>query len=288
MKPVIISCALTGAVADRKQCPHLPYTPEEIGLEAERAYNAGATIVHIHARENDGRPTWRLPVFQAIREEVRKRCPVLINFSTGGIGQTIEERTEQIEYATPEIAALNMGSMNYAVYSSKHKKFYFDEVFANPFRDIVSALKRMNAAGVIPEMECFDAGHIANADPLIDMGILKPPYHFSLIMGVTGGIAATPKNLRFMSEILPLESTWQVIGISREQWWLCEEALKLGGNIRVGLEDNFYLPDGKTMAQGNGALVESASQLVLKLGRRVANLEETQTMMGLNKHITEN
>lgn len=279
MKPVIISCALTGAVANRSQCPHLPYSPVEIADEAKRAFDAGATIVHIHARENDGQPSWRLPVFEAIREEVRKRCPVLINFSTGGMGQSIAERTEQIEHATPDIAALNMGSMNYAVYSSKNKKFYFDEVFSNPFKDIIFALTRMNKAGVIPEMECFDAGHIANVDPLIDMKLLKPPFHFSLVMGVTGGIAATPKHLKFMSEILPENSVWQVIGISRDQWWLCEEALRLGGNIRVGLEDNFYLPDGKTMARGNSELVDHAVKLVNKLGKKVATLEQTRQMM---------
>ncbi|MBI3555550.1 MAG: 3-keto-5-aminohexanoate cleavage protein [Deltaproteobacteria bacterium] len=281
-EPIIISCALTGAATDRRQCPVLPYTPVEIAEEAERAYDAGATIVHIHAREDDGRPSWRLPLFQAIKAEVRKRCPVLINFSTGGIGNTIEDRTEQIEHATPEIAALNMGSMNYAIYSSKAKKFYFDELFLNPFKDIITCLTRMKNAGVMPEMECFDAGHVANADPLIDMGLLKSPFHFSLVMGVTGGIAATPKHLKFMSEILPPGSTWQVIGISRDQWSLCEEALKLGGNIRVGLEDNFYLPDGKTMAKGNGELVEHAVKLVERYGYRPANLEETRRLMGVH------
>jgi 3-keto-5-aminohexanoate cleavage enzyme len=278
---VIISCALTGVAASRKQCPAIPYTPVEIAEEAARAYAAGATIVHIHAREDDGRPTWRLPVFQKITEEVRKRSPVLINFSTGGTGNTIEERTEQVEHAAPDIAALNMGSMNYAIYSSKHKKFLFEEVFANPFRDIITALNRMRKAHVVPEMECFDAGHIANAEPLIDLGLLEPPFHFSLVMGVTGGIAATPKHLRFMSEILPAQSTWQVIGISRDQWMLCDEALKLGGNIRVGLEDNFYLPDGTTMAKSNGELVAHAVALVERHGLRVATLDETRQTMGI-------
>ena len=131
-------------------------------------------------------------------------------------------------------------------------------------------------------MECFDAGHVSNADPLIDLGLLKPPYHFSLVMGVTGGIAATPKHLKFMSEILPEGSTWQVIGISRDQWWLCEEALKLGGNIRVGLEDNFYLPDGKTMAKGNGELVEHAVKLVERFNMRAATLDEMRKLMDVH------
>lgn len=281
MKPVIITCALTGAIADRRQCPSLPYTPVEIAEEACRAFNAGATIVHIHGREDDGTPSWRTPVFHSILEEVRKRCSVIVNFSTGGVGQSIEERTEYLSVATPEIAALNMGSMNYAVYSKKNKKFYVDEVFANPFKDIVKALVRMNKLRVIPEMECFDAGHIANVEPLIDMGILHPPFHFSLIMGVLGGICASSKHLKFMSEILPDESIWQVIGVSKNQWNLCEEALRLGGNIRVGLEDNFYLPDGKTMARSNGELVEHAVKMVRRLGQKVATLKEARQMLKL-------
>ncbi len=275
-KPVVITCALTGAIANKKQCSSIPHTPVEIAEEAQRAYNAGATIVHIHGREDDGTPSWRPQVFEAILKEVKKRCPVLVNFSTGGIGQTIEERVEYLNTATPEMAALNMGSMNYAVYSSQQKKFYFDEIFANPFKDIISALNRMNQYSVIPEMECFDAGHIANSEILLDMGLLKRPLHYSLIMGVVGGIGGTPKHLKFMSEILPEGSSWQVIGISRNQWPLCKEALQLGGDIRVGLEDNFYLPDGKTMARGNGELTEKAVELVQQMGLRVASLEETK------------
>lgn len=281
--PIIITAALTGALANRKQCPNIPYTPVEIAEEAKRAFDAGATVVHIHAREDDGSPSWRPDVFARIRDEVKKRCPVIINFSTGGIGQTIEERTEYLKSSPPEMAALNMGSMNYAVYSSKAKKFYFDDVFLNPFKEIITALTRMKENGVIPEMECFDAGHISNADPLIDLGLLKPPFHFSLILGVTGGIQSSPKALKFMSEILPSESTWQVIGISRDQWMLCDEALKLHGNIRVGLEDNFYLPDGTTVANGNGQLVEHAVKLVHKHGLKVATIEEARNIM-LGKH----
>ena len=165
--------------------------------------------------------------------------------------------------------------MNYALYSSKHKKFYFDDVFLNPFKEIIVALTRMKEFGVLPEMECFDAGHVSNADPLIDLGLLKPPFHFSLVMGVTGGIASTPKHLKFMSEILPSGSHWQVIGISRDQWTLCDEALKLNGNIRIGLEDNFYLPDGTTMAKSNGDLVEEAVHMVKRHGKEPATLAET-------------
>ncbi len=280
-RPVIISAALTGAATTRKHCQALPYTPVEIAIEAKRAFDAGATVVHIHAREDDGRPTWRVPVFEAIREEVEKLSPVLINFSTGGIGNTIEERTENLSLTRPHIAALNMGSMNYALYSEKKHAFLAEEIFLNPFRDIITCLNRIHAAGAKPELECFDAGHVFNANPLIDMGLLKPPIHFSFVLGVVGGIGATPECLKFMSTLVAKENHWQVIGISRDQWRLCEEALELGGHIRVGLEDNFYLPDGTTMARSNGELVEQAVQLVERSGRKVATLAQTKEAFGL-------
>lgn len=279
MKKVILTAALTGAVTTRKQCPHIPYTPKEIAQEAKRAYDEGATIVHIHAREDDGSPSWRPERFLEIETEVRNLCPVVINFSTGGIGNSIQERTEYLEICRPEMAALNMGSMNYAVYSSKNKKFYFDEVFSNPFKDIIFTFERMKKRNVVAEMECFDMGHVANSEVLMDMGFLKPPFHYSLVIGVTGGIKASPENLEFMAKSLPKGSHWQVIGISRDQWTLAEQALKLGGNIRVGLEDNFYLPDGVTVAKGNGALAKAAAQLVQKNGLNLANLQETRSTL---------
>lgn len=280
-KKVIITAALTGALANRRQCPVIPYTPLEIAAEAKSAYDAGASIVHIHAREDDGRPSWRTEQFIKIREQTAKLCPVLINFSTGGVDCPILERISNLSVSRPEIAALNMGSMNYAIYSQKSKSFLLDEVFANPFKDIVTALQCMNKNQIIPELECFDLGHIANSEPLIDMGLLRLPLHWSFILGVTGGISTSAKNLKFMSESVPQGSLWQTIGISRDQWWLCEEAIKSGGNIRVGLEDNFYLPDGVTMARGNGELVNAAVKLVERLGYQVSNLTETKRAFGL-------
>lgn len=160
---VIISCALTGAITTREQCLAIPYTPQELAAEAKRAYDAGATIAHIHARTDNGAPTWDVETFQAIKDETKAICPdILLNFSTGAVGVAREERIQHIIDVKPDIAALNMGSMNYAIYSSKHKMFYHDFVFANPFGDIIYFLEQMNAAGVRPEMECFDTGHIGN------------------------------------------------------------------------------------------------------------------------------
>jgi len=180
----------------------------------------------------------------------------------------------------PAIAALNMGSMNYAIYSRKNKKFYHDFVFANPFGDIESCLTAINQAGAKPELECFDVGHIGNALPFIDMGVLKTPAHFSLILGVLGGIPTKAGNLACMSRNLPEGSHWEVIGIGRDQWRLLREALELGGDIRVGLEDNFYLSHGE-MAKSNGDLVEAGVAMVKETGREPATVEEARKILQL-------
>ncbi|HEX2646515.1 MAG TPA: 3-keto-5-aminohexanoate cleavage protein [Candidatus Dormibacteraeota bacterium] len=280
---VIISAALTGVLATREQCPAIPYTPAEIGEEARRAADAGAAIVHIHARTPEGGPDWSVEAFRAIHAEVRARSDVIINFSTGAVGIPADERIAHIRELKPEIAALNMGSMNYAIYSARKKTFYHDHVFANPFRDIQFFLETMNGAGVRPEMECFDAGHIANTAPLLDMGVLRPPLQFSLIMGVLGGIPGTTRHLTNQVDSLPEGSHWQVIGIGLNQWALVAAAITMGGNVRVGLEDNFYVEEGR-MAKSNGDLVEKAARLVRDLGRDVASIEQARKILGLNAH----
>jgi 3-keto-5-aminohexanoate cleavage enzyme len=166
---VVITAALTGVAANRDQCQWIPYTPVEIAEEALRAYNAGAAVVHIHGREYDGTPSWRVEVFREIMQEVRDRCPVIINFSTGAIGVDREARISHIRELKPEIAALNMGTMNYAKYSSRRKSFVFSVVFQNPFEDIAFFLDVMNQNGVKPECECFDLGHVESILPLMDM-----------------------------------------------------------------------------------------------------------------------
>src|SRR5260221_9884304 len=164
-----------------------------------------------------------------------------------------------------------MASMNYAIYSRSRRQFMLDEVFANPFSDIQFFLEEMNHAGVRPEMECFDSGHIGNTAPLIDLGLLKPPYQFSLVMGVLGGIPATVRNLVHQVGSLPTDSHWQAIGIGLSQWSLLSAAVAMGGNVRVGLEDNFYLAEGR-MASSNGKLVEKGVTLWREMGREVANI----------------
>jgi len=273
---VIISCALTGAVTTKKHCPAIPYTPVEIAEEAKRAYDAGASIVHIHARTNEGLPSWSPDTFQAIMDETQKRCPVLINWSTGGAGP-MTERVEHLK-TKPHIAALNMGSMNYAKWKGEKKNFAFKFIFQNSFEDIIAFAKAIKEVGAKAEMECFDTGHVYSHTVLEDLGLIEKPYHFSFIMGVLGGIPASARHLAFQADNIPSGSRWKVIGISREQWPLCMSALSLGGDIRVGLEDNFYLPSGE-MAKSNGELVDAAVKLVSLSGRQVASLDETKALL---------
>jgi 3-keto-5-aminohexanoate cleavage enzyme len=276
----MITCALSGVVANRDQCPAIPYAPEDYAAEAKRAYEAGAAVVHIHARTPEGLPSYEIQDYRNIYEAVTAACPIIINFSTGAINITTQQKIAHIQAVKPPIGALNMGSMNYAKYHSEKKKFVFEFVFPNPFSEIIEIVRAMNEVCTKPELECFDLGQIGNSYPLIDMGLLQPPHQYSLIMGVLGGIPPTIPNLVRMVELLPAESDWEVIGISLDQWRLVAAAIGLGGNIRVGLEDNFYLSPG-VMAKSNGDLVEKAARMVRDQGREPATLEECRARLKL-------
>jgi 3-keto-5-aminohexanoate cleavage enzyme len=277
----VVTCALTGVLADRKHCPSLPYTPVEIGEEARRAYEAGASVVHIHARNDDGSPTFSPQVFEQIRAEVRARSPVLLNFSTGTLAEDVSQQCEYIRKCRPEIAALNMGTMNYSKYSRQKKSFAFDMVFPNTYEKIGKLLLAMNEARVKPELECFDIGHTHGIWPLLDMGVLKPPLQFSFIVNVLGGLPPLVEALQLQIKVMPAGSEWEVIGISRPGWKMIASALVLGGNVRCGLEDNFYLPDG-SMASSNGELCDVTVRMVRDAGRKVATVEETRAILGLS------
>ncbi|MDQ3982133.1 MAG: 3-keto-5-aminohexanoate cleavage protein [Actinomycetota bacterium] len=281
MDECIVTCALSGVAANRDQCPAIPYTPDEYAAEARRARDAGASIVHVHARHLDGRPSYRIEDYRAITSAIVAAAPdLVVNFSTGAVGVPIEDRIHQVTALKPELAALNMGSMNYAKYSSTRKSFVFDFVFTNPFSEIVYLLEQMRSVAVKPECECFDTSHVASIDPLIDMGLIEPPVQLSLIVGVLGGAPADARTLAHLASLVPEPSTWEVVAISRAQWTLVAAATSLGGNVRVGLEDNFYLPSGE-MASSNGELVESAARLVELSGRKVAEPGAARRLLGL-------
>lgn len=284
--PVVISCSISGVIANRDQCPAIPYTPEEYAAEARRAVDEGASQIHIHARKPDGTPSYEVEDFRAITEAILAEVgDVIVNYSTGAIGIPIEKRIEYLRELKPDVAALNMSSMNYAKYSPRRKDFVFKTVFENSFDTIIEFLTAMKELGIKPEHECFDAGHVANLDPLIDMGLLdRTPLQISLVMGVNGGIRPTPRNVTFMSDQVPGgaegENQWQVIGISRDQWKLLGAALVLGGNVRAGVEDNLYLPNGE-MCRSNGDLIAKARQMAEDIGRRAATVAEARELLGV-------
>jgi 3-keto-5-aminohexanoate cleavage enzyme len=286
--PVVITCSISGAIANREQCPAIPYTPAEYAAEARRIVDEGGVMIHIHARKPDGTPSYEIEDFQAISDAIRGEVgdEVIVNFSTGTIGVPVQKRVAYLRACRPEVAALNMGSMNYAKYSRSRKEFVFKMVFANPFDEIIELLTAMNELGIKPEHECFDIGHVGSLGPLIDMGVLKTPLHVDCVMGVVGGIPPTARNLAAMVENIPEEggggvsNHWGVIGISRDQWMLVAAALTLGGSIRVGLEDNLYLPNGE-MARSNGELIAKARQMTTDIGRRPATVQEARAKLGI-------
>ncbi len=291
--PVVITCAISGAIANREQCPAIPYTPQEYAAEARRIVDEGGVHIHIHARSPDGTPSYEVEDFVAIRDAIREEVGdgAIINFSTGTVGVPVEKRIAYLEAGQPEVAALNMGSMNYAKYSRKRKDFVFKFVFANPFDEIIELLEAMRRLQIKPEHECFDVGHVGSLAPLVDMGLLEAPLHADFVMGVVGGIPASARNLAAMADNMGRVGVgsrhhWGVIGIGRDQWMLVGAALTLGGSIRVGLEDNFYLPDG-AMARSNGDLIAKARQLTEELGRRPATVDEARRLLGIRPRAAE-
>jgi uncharacterized protein (DUF849 family) len=281
--PVIITCAISGVLANREHCPAIPYTPDEYAAEARRIVDEGGVMIHIHARRPDGTPSYEVEDFRAITDAIRAELggdDVIVNYSTGAVGVPLAKRIAYLRELRPDVAALNMGSMNYAKYSHTRKAFVFQTVFINPFDEIVELLEAMNELGIRPEHECFDLGHVGSLDPLIDMGVLWAPLHVDCVMGVTGGVPPTARNLACMVDNIPAGAHWGVIGISRVQWTLVAAALTLGGSVRVGLEDNLYLPDG-TMVRSNGELVARARRMTEDAGRRPATVAQAREMLGV-------
>jgi 3-keto-5-aminohexanoate cleavage enzyme len=285
--PAVITCSISGAIANRDQCPAIPYTPQEYAAEARRIVDEGGVHIHIHARSPDGRPSYEIEDFAAIKEAIVAEVgdAAIINFSTGTVGVPVQKRIAYLEACRPEVAALNMGSLNYAKYSRTRKNFVFKFVFTNPFEEIIELLEAMRRLGIKPEHECFDLGHVGSLAPLVDMGLLEAPLHADFVMGVVGGVPASARNLAAMADNMPAPTNgvshhWGVIGIGREQWMLVAAALTLGGSIRVGLEDNFYLPDGR-MARSNGELIAKARQMTEDAGRRPATVAQARELLGI-------
>lgn len=274
---VIITVAPTGSIPDRKDNPNIPYTAREVAAETVRAYEAGASVVHLHARDpQTGKPSSDIEVFRSYLDEIRAACPIITQITTGGgattLGLSVEDRLRPVLELLPDSASLNAGSMNFG-----------RVLFPNTPDTMELYAQRMKEAGVMPEFEAYDLSMINNVEYWVRrQGILDPPYQFSFVMGVIGGIPATPKNLLAMRDALDPAYRWQAIGIGRHQFTMGAMGALLGGGLRVGFEDNVYLSKG-VLAKSNAELVEKAVRIVHELGFEVATLEEAREMLPLLK-----
>ncbi len=273
MEKLIITAAICGAEVTKEHNPNVPYTVEEIREEARRAYEAGASIIHLHVREDDGTPTQSKERYQVCMEAIRQVCPdVIIQPSTGGaVGMTADERLQPLELH-PEMATLDCGTLN----------FGGDEIFVNTENMIKDFGQRMMERGIKPECEVFDKSMIDMALRLSKKGFIKEPLHFNLVMGVNGGISGEPRDLLYLTESLPKNATYTVSGIGRHQLSLNTMAILLGGHVRVGFEDNIYLRKGE-LAESSADFVKRIVDLSVILGREIATPKDARRILGLTK-----
>lgn len=281
----VITCALTGVLTDPAQ-HGVPVTPEQMAQEARRARDAGASIVHVHVRQQEpgmGRlPSWDAGDAKKVCDAIRAECPeLIINLSTGVVGPDISGPVSCLEAVKPEMAALNAGSLNYLKLRSNNDWAWPPMLFDNPVEKIEAFEKVMKANGIVPECECFDTGILRSVVMFAKRGMVSNPPHVSLVMGVESGMPNKPGWLPLLLEEMLPGTHWQVIGIGRQEVWaLHQRCAELGGDLRTGLEDTFYLPDG-SKASSNGPLIEALAKTARNAGRTVASPAEARVILGL-------
>lgn len=269
MEKLIITAALTGAEVTKDQQPALPVSTDEIAEAAYECYIAGASIVHIHARDNDGNPTQDYAVYKEIKDKIEAKCNIIVQPSTGGATwHSPEERLQPIDLK-PEMATLSAGTCNFG-----------SDVFMNSEEYIEKFAKKMSENGVKPEIEVFERGMIENAKRLVKKGIIKGPLHFDFVLGVPGACPGTPDDLIHMVNSIPDGSTWTVAGIGRHETPLAAVAMTMGGHVRVGFEDNIYYDKG-VLAESNAQLVKRIVRIAKELGREIATPDEARVILGL-------
>lgn len=298
-KKVIISCAITGSIHTPSMSPYLPVTPDQIAEQSVQAARVGAAIIHLHARKpTTGEPTSDTTIFSQFIPRIEQDCDAIINISTGGgLGMSLDDRLNAAQKFQPELCSLNMGSINFdvsrAAKPDTHWKNSWEQlflrqtdnmVFKNTFRDIAYIIDKMNPLGTRFEYECYDVGHLYNLAHFAEQGIIKPPFFIQFIFGVMGGIGADTQNMDFMKQtadkLFGKDYIWSVLGAGRHQFPMAEHAIQMGGNVRVGLEDNLYITKGQ-LAKNNAEQVLAIKKIIEQKGLQVAGPDETREMLGL-------
>lgn len=271
MDKIIITAAICGAEVNRDDTPHVPISAQELGEEALRCMDAGAAIIHLHVRKEDGTPTQKLKYFEDAFSEIKERCSVLpvIQPSTGGAaGMEFKERAEPIQMS-PEMATLDCGTINFG-----------DDIFKNDLPMMRRFADMMRKLNIKPELECFEIGHIHNSERLLDEGRLATPLHYNLVLGVPGAIDGSARSLFMMTDALPKNASWTVSGVGSYELPLSMISLAMGGHVRVGLEDNIFYKKGE-LAKGSAQLVERVARIARELGREPATPDEAREMLGI-------
>lgn len=268
--PLIITCPIVGAELTRKDTRHLPLAPDELAEAARGAVEAGATVIHLHVRDEEGRPTQRVEVFEEVAEKIRERCDCILQFSTGGaVGTPLAERIAPLQLR-PEMASLSMGTMNFGA-----------GIFENSEGTIRAILQAIRDYAVTPELEIFDLGMMETALRLLRNGELPEKFHVNFMLGVPGGMGGDLLNLLFLVDRLPAGQAWSVGGVGRFQLPLAAHAVALGGHARVGFEDNIYYRKGE-LAESNAQLVKRTVRLARELDRPIAAVEEARKILKLS------
>jgi uncharacterized protein (DUF849 family) len=298
-RKVIITCAITGSIHTPSMSPYLPKTPKEIADAAVAAAEAGAAIVHLHARDPvDGHPTQDPKYFREFAPEIARRSDVVLNFTTGGAAtMTIEERLQPALQLKPEVASLNMGSMNFGLFPmlKRFREFKYDwertyletsneRIFRNTFKDIEYILTSCADNGTRFEIECYDIGHLYTANHFFERGVVKPPLFIQSVFGILGGIGPHPDDVAHMKRtadrLFGDQYQWSVLGAGRNQLPIASMAAAMGGNLRVGLEDSLWLGPGK-LAESNAAQVRAARTIVESLGLEIATPDDARRILQL-------
>lgn len=271
MDKLIITCAISGAEVTKADNSYVPYTIEEMASEAYKAYKAGASIIHLHVRNDDGSPTQDIKRFELAINRIKERCPdVIIQPSTGGaVGMSNDERLQPINLY-PEMCTLDCGSVN----------FGGDEVFINSENDVIYFAEKIYEKGILPELECFGKMHVDQVLRLYKKGLIKDHLHFSFVLGIPGGMTGEERDFIFLKDSIPESATYSVAGVGRYEFKLAELSIKNGGHVRVGLEDNIYISKG-VKAEGNQALVEEVVRIAKRYGRAIASPKEARKILGL-------